>query len=354
MLITGDTGFKGSWLSLWLSKMGAEVIGYSQGIPSEPSHIGLLKIKMKSVVGDVLDKEKLLATIETYKPDIIFHMAAQPIVRLSYTAPVETLEVNIMGTVNVLESVRKVKSVKAVVVITSDKCYENREQIWGYREGDAMGGDDPYSASKGCAELVTASYKKSFFNPKEFEKSHNTLIATVRAGNVIGGGDWANDRLIPDIMRAASKGEKVMIRNPYSTRPWQHVIDPLSGYLLLGSKLLEGNLEFSDAFNFGPSEEGSLSVKDVIEDAQKYWDKIGYVTEKNVAQPHEAHLLKVDSTKAHMKLKWKSVWDSHTTFKKTALWYKNFYENKKVLSEDDLDAYIDDARKATIIWTVKS
>lgn len=351
VLITGHTGFKGSWLSLWLSKLGAEVIGYSIDRPSNPSHFDLLNLNITSVIGDVLDKEKLFEIIKTYKPDIVFHMAAQALVRMSYADPVKTLETNIMGTVNVLESCRKTKQVKAIVTITSDKCYQNKEWIWGYKETDPMGGYDPYSASKGCAELVASSYKESFFNPNDYNKNHSTLLATVRAGNVIGGGDWAKDRLIPDIMKAASLGENITVRNPRATRPWQHVLEPLSGYLQLGWKLLEGKKEFADNWNFGPGNDSSLAVSEVIEQIKKYWDEINYEIKESAVNFHEANLLKLDSTKARTKLKWKNIWDSNKTFEKTTNWYKNYYKNKTILSEKDLDNYINDAKQASAEWT---
>ncbi len=351
VLITGHTGFKGSWLCLWLSKMGAEIVGYSIDIPTKPSHFDLLNLKMTSVKGDILDSKKFYNTIKKHRPDIIFHLAAQALVRKSYSKPVETFETNIMGTVNLFESCRKIKNVKAIVVVTSDKCYQNKEQIWGYREDDAMGGDDPYSASKGCTEIVSNSYRKSFFNPLKYNTEHKTLVANVRAGNVIGGGDWADDRLIPDIMRATSKGKKVVIRRPNATRPWQHVLEPLSGYLAVGAKLLEGKVEFADNWNFGPSDTSNLSVHEVTEHTKKHWDMIKYDIQEDKGNVHEAHLLKLDSTKAHTKLKWRNIWDSHRTFEKTTTWYKNYYKNKKSLSEIDLEEYVDDARKSVVNWT---
>ncbi|MBI3631986.1 MAG: CDP-glucose 4,6-dehydratase [Candidatus Vogelbacteria bacterium] len=350
VLITGHTGFKGSWLSLWLSKLGAEVIGYSINIPSSPNHFELLDIKMKSVSGDVLDKQKLLETIATHKPDIVFHMAAQPIVRLSYQEPVRTLETNIIGTLNVLESCRQIKGVKAIVIITSDKCYRNQEIMWGYRETDPMGGDDPYSASKGCADLIASSYRQSFFNPNSYGTKHKTLIGTVRAGNVIGGGDWAKDRLIPDIMKATNLGKEVTIRNPYATRPWQHVLEPLSGYLHLGWKLLEGKKEFSDSWNFGPNDNSSIAVGKVIEKVKSYWKNVRYEIQKDAANPHEANLLKLDSTKAHTKLGWYAVWNSEKTFEKTTIWYKKYYTSKKLLTRKDLTDYIREAKNLKIEW----
>ena len=264
VLVTGHTGFKGSWLSLWLIKLGAKVIGYALEPPTNSNHFELLNLDMVSIIGDIRDRDRLNAIFKKYKPEVVFHLAAQPLVRYSYINPVETFETNVMGTINVFEACRITESVKAIVNITSDKCYENKEWIWGYRESDPLGGYDPYSASKGCAELVTSSYRKSFFNPEDYSKKHNTLLASARSGNVIGGGDWGKDRLIPDIVRAISKNEKLYIRNPKATRPWQHVLEPLSGYLFLGQMLLEGKTEFADAWNFGPNEGCHTDVETVV------------------------------------------------------------------------------------------
>ena len=351
VLVTGHTGFKGSWLVYWLSKMGAKVVGYSLSVPTNPSHIELLDIDIVSIFGDIRDLVHLNQVFNKYKPDIVFHLAAQPLVRLSYENPIETYETNVLGTLNVLEACRK-NNVKAIVNITSDKCYENKEWVWGYRESDPMGGYDPYSSSKGCAELLTNAYRNSYFNPKHYGKNHNTLIASCRAGNVIGGGDWAKDRLIPDIMISVSKGEKVKIRNPYATRPWQHVLEPLSGYLLLGQKLLEEKIDFGCAWNFGPAEEGDITVEEVVKNLKRHWDKIEYEINIDPNQPHEANLLKLDCSKAHIILKWKDVWDSQTTFEKTVKWYKSYYEKNEILTRDDLESYIEGAREKKIEWAV--
>lgn len=351
VLVTGHTGFKGSWLIYWLNKMGAKVIGYSLEAPSNPNHIGLLDLDIVSIIGDIRDQQKLHEIFEAHKPDIVFHLAAQPLVRLSYDEPVETYETNVMGTLKVLEACRKCDSVKAIVNITSDKAYENKEWIWGYRENDPMGGYDPYSSSKGCAELLASSYRNSYFNLDDYGTKHNTLLASCRAGNVIGGGDWAQDRLITDIMVAVSKNEKVRIRNPYATRPWQHVLEPLSGYLHIGQKLLQGKKEFAEGWNFGPSDEGSISVEDVVKYIQQYWDRIDYELNLNKDHPHEANLLKLDCSKAHIRLKWKDVWDSQKTFEKMTRWYKSFYQEDTVLTQEDLDAYVADAKAKNIEWT---
>lgn len=362
VLVTGHTGFKGSWLVYWLNQMGAKVVGYSLEAPTNPNHIELLNLDIVSIIGDIRNLEKLNQTFETYKPDIVFHLAAQPLVRLSYENPIETYETNVMGTLKVFEACRA-NNVKAIVNITSDKAYENKEWIWGYRENDPMGGYDPYSSSKGCADLLATSYRNSFFNIKDYlperqrdksklKKTHNTLLATCRAGNVIGGGDWAKDRLITDIMISVSQGKKVSIRNPKATRPWEHVLEPLSGYLHIGQKLLEEKVEFAEAWNFGPSDEGSITVEQVIQNVKKHWDKIDYEINKDPNQLHEANLLKLDCSKAHILLKWKDVWDSQTTFEKTVKWYKAYYENNKnIITKEDLQNYINDAKKLNLEWT---
>ncbi len=353
VLITGHAGFKGSWLCLWLQALGAEVIGYSLSAPSQPNHLDLLNLDIISITGDIRDQAKLAETFATHQPDIVFHLAAQPLVRLSYKEPYETFETNVMGTLRVLEACRRTASVKAIINITSDKCYDNREWIWGYRENDPMGGYDPYSASKGCAELVTTSFRNSFFNLDEYGRSHHVLLASCRAGNVIGGGDWADDRLIPDIMRAVAGNQKVAIRNPYATRPWQHVLEPLSGYLLLGQRLLQGEKEFAEGWNFGPGDEGSVTVEEVVKHIKKSWDRINYEISIPEHPLHEAGLLKLDCSKAHIKLQWNNVWDAEQTFAKTVTWYQNFYDNGRLVSGEDLADYINDATRKNISWAVE-
>ena len=350
VLVTGHTGFKGSWLFYWLQKMGAKVVGYALEAPTNPNHIELLNLDMVSIVGDIRDLEKLNSVFNEYKPDIVFHLAAQPLVRLSYENPIETYDTNVMGTLKVFEACRKA-NVKAIVNITSDKAYENREWIWGYRENDPMGGYDPYSSSKGCAELLVSSYRDSYFNLNEYKKTHNTLLASCRAGNVIGGGDWAQDRLMTDIMLSVSQNKKVTIRSPRATRPWQHVLEPLSGYLHIGQKLLEGNSTFASGWNFGPSDEGSISVEQVVKKVKRYWNKIEYTIEENPNQLHEANLLKLDCSKAHIQLQWSDVWNSEKTFERIIEWYKLFYEDAKVLTQNDLEQYIADAKNKNIAWT---
>ncbi|MFA7230159.1 MAG: CDP-glucose 4,6-dehydratase [Victivallaceae bacterium] len=351
VLVTGHTGFKGSWLALWLKKLGAEVTGYALPPPTIPNHYELTAPEINSVTGCILDTAKLEQVFSEFSPEIVFHLAAQPLVRLSYSQPQETFQTNVLGTVNVLDACRQCNSVRAIVNVTSDKCYENREWVWGYRENDAMGGYDPYSASKGCAELVASSYRNSFFNPADYGRKHHTLLASCRAGNVIGGGDWAADRLIPDIMKAAAQKKTVEIRNPHAVRPWQHVLEPLSGYLQTGQKLLEGRIEFSGAWNFGPNDEEVIAVGDVVARMKRVWPEVNYSVPGNVEHPHEAGLLKLDCSKAATLLKWHGVWDSTTTFSRTADWYRKFYENNVILSDEDLELYIKAAEGQQLTWT---
>jgi CDP-glucose 4,6-dehydratase len=299
---------------------------------------------------DITHQEAFEKSILDIQPEIIFHLAAQPLVRLSYEKPYETYLTNIMGTAGVLEAARKSASVKAVVIITSDKCYDNKEWIWGYRENDPMGGHDPYSSSKGCAELVTASYRNSFFHPDAYGNTHNTLIASARAGNVIGGGDWAQDRIIPDMVKAAAENRKLFIRYPDATRPWQHVLEPLSGYLLLGWRLLEGKKEFAKGWNFGPELSSNLPVIELVKRANAVWADIEYEA-GTTPQLHEAGALMLDSTMAKKKLLWLPVWDFETTIKKTVDWYRVHYQASGVLTDEDLFSFINDAQLKSAIWT---
>ena len=350
VLITGHTGFKGSWLAFWLTQMGADVLGYALEPDTMPNHYSMLDLPIESVIGDIRDIANLTRVFDRFQPEIVFHLAAQSLVRRSYDDPVETFKTNVMGTVNIFEACRRTSSVRAVINVTSDKCYEYREWLWGYRENDPMGGYDPYSASKGCAELATSAYRNSFFNLAEYDRKHYTLLASARAGNVIGGGDWAKDRIITDMMKAASEGENLFIRNPRATRPWQHVLEPLSGYLLLGQKLLEGKKEFAEAWNFGPNDDGSVPVLRMVKQMRKTWNKIDYQIEQDENNPHEADLLKLDSSKARMKLNWKGVWDSRTTFAKTAEWYQSYYENQQVVTQKQLREYVADAGEIGLVW----
>jgi CDP-glucose 4,6-dehydratase len=345
VLITGHTGFKGSWLIFWLIKMKAYVIGFSKDIPTNPAHFELLQKNnyLKDLIdirGDIRDGKKLNEVFKEYNPDIVFHLAAQPLVRYSYKNPIETYETNVIGTLKVFEACKEA-DVKAIINITSDKCYENKEWVWGYRENDALGGYDPYSSSKACSEILTNSYRNSFFNLDEYKKTHNTLLASCRAGNVIGGGDWAEDRLISDIVKATVINKKVMIRNPNATRPWQHVLEPISGYLLLGQKLLEGKKEFAGAWNFGPFNEGNIKVIDVLNECKKQWDKIRFEID-NKQHFHEAQFLKLDCNKANFYLKWHPVWNSKKAIKKTIIWYKEFYENNDIITQQQLEEFIKD------------
>ncbi len=341
VFLTGHTGFKGSWLSLWLEQLGADLTGYALGPDTNPCHFSMIDLKMNSILGDIRNKSSFQEALKESEAEIVFHLAAQPLVRKSYKDPHLTYQTNIMGTVNLFEAVRSCPNVKAVVIVTTDKVYENREWFWGYRENDPMGGYDPYSSSKGCCELIVNSYRNSFFNNSDFGETHNTLIASARAGNVIGGGDWAEDRLVPDIMRSISENRTVTIRSPHSTRPWQHVLEPLSGYLLLGQRLLEGRSEFAEAWNFGPAEEGALSVKDVVTNIKNEWSNLDYKILNSDKNPHEAGYLKLDCSKANIKMGWKPIWNNEKTFKVTTEWYREYYRKGNILSTHNLKEYSD-------------
>jgi CDP-glucose 4,6-dehydratase len=324
VFITGHTGFKGSWLSLWLQRLGAEVTGYALLPNTKRNLFDLAKVTegMRSVIGDVRNLENLQAALLNSKPEVVFHMAAQPLVRLSYEDPVTTYSTNVMGTVNLLEAIRGCDSVKAVVNVTTDKVYESREWVWGFRENDQLGGSDPYSNSKACSEFVTNSYRSSYFNPN-LHKQHGVGIATARAGNVIGGGDWSKERLIPDVIDALQTGSILMLRYPNAVRPWQHVLDPLSGYLLLAEKLCTSGPEFSQSWNFGPTEEGSQSVEWVVNHLASLWgEKISY---KIIAEPSlpETTLLKLDISKARSQLNWVSKLNIRNALEFTVRWEKN-------------------------------
>ena len=325
VLVTGHTGFKGSWLSIWLKELGADVIGYALDPYTDTDNFVLSNIsnEIVDIRGDIRDKKKLEEVFERYEPEIVFHLAAQPLVRLSYEIPYETYEVNVMGTINVLECIRKSKKVQIGIMITTDKCYENFEQIWGYKETDALGGYDPYSSSKGAAEIAISSWRRSFFNPTDYNK-HGKSIASVRAGNVIGGGDWAKDRIIPDCIKAIKNKEKINIRNPKAVRPWEHVLEPLSGYLLLGQKMLENPTKFSEAWNFGPTLDSIVSVWEIGEMLIKYYGYGELNDTSNIDEPHEANLLALDISKARFKLGWKPTLDIEETMKMTAEWYKRY------------------------------
>jgi len=330
VLVTGHTGFKGGWISLWLKELGAEVIGYSLEPPTKPSFFKAtgLKNKLIHVIGDVRDEKYLVSVFEKYQPEFVFHLAAQSLVRFSYKEPRLTYETNVMGTVNILEAIRKSKSVRVTVIITSDKCYENKEWVYGYRENDPVGGHDPYSSSKGCAELVVSAYRRSFLNPVN-QNDHKIAIASARAGNVIGGGDWREDRLIPDCVKSLSKDRPIIIRSPHAVRPWQYVLEPLSGYLLLGAKMYKGGAMYSGAWNFGPPNSDLITVKEITKKIVSYWGSGKYKIKASHKNPHEAKLLKLDCSKARSILKWYPLYDIDEALLKTIEWYKMFYNETK-------------------------
>jgi CDP-glucose 4,6-dehydratase len=318
VFLTGHTGFKGGWLAMWLVKLGAEVHGYALRPPTEPSLYSVSNLSIllaSSTISNILDANALTNAMKAAQPDIVLHLAAQPLVRHSYAMPVETYAVNVMGTVNLLESVRQTPSVKSVVNVTTDKCYENREWIWPYRECEAMGGFDPYSSSKACSELVTAAYRRSFLEPA------GIYLASARAGNVIGGGDWATDRLVPDFLRALDAGQTLYIRAPQAIRPWQHVLEPLSGYLMLAERLYTQGREYGEAWNFGPEESDARPVQWIVD---YLGSQVPQATWRcDVApQPHEAHMLKLDSAKAKSRLGWRPRWDLQTALAKTLEWHQ--------------------------------
>ena len=323
VFLTGHTGFKGSWLSLWLQSMGAHVTGFALAPPTTPSLFEAAHVAdgMQSIMGDVRNLASLQKAMDDAKPEIVIHMAAQALVRHSYDNPVETYSTNVMGAVHLLQAVRGTPSVKAGLNVTSDKCYENREWVWGYRENKPMGGFDPYSNSKGCAELVTAAYRNSYFHPEKY-KEHGVAIATGRAGNVIGGGDWAEDRLIPDVMRAIAQGRSVRIRNPHSTRPWQHVLEPLSGYLLLAQRLYEDGPAFAEGWNFGPNDDDSKPVQWILDGLTRAWGEGASWKLDDSDHPHEAHHLKLDCSKAKTRLHWQPRWSLANAIGQICVWHK--------------------------------
>ena len=325
VFLTGHTGFKGGWLSLWLQQQGADVTGYALEAPTTPSLFEVASVArgMVSIIGDVRDGEALKRAMAQARPEIVIHMAAQPLVRYSYVNPVETYATNVMGVVNLLEAVRATPGVRSVVNVTSDKCYENREWPWGYRENEAMGGYDPYSNSKGCAELVTAGYRSSFFNAEKYAE-HGIALGSGRAGNVIGGGDWAMDRLIPDMLRAIGTGQPVMIRNPHSIRPWQHVLEPLSGYLTLAEKLYTEGPVHAEGWNFGPHDTDAKPVEWIIERMTQEWGSGASWSLDGQNHPHEATYLKLDCSKARGQLGWHPRWDIGQTIAKIVEWHKAF------------------------------
>jgi len=328
ILVTGHTGFKGTWLSIWLHELGANVIGYSLDAPTDPNMFEAVRLedRVTHILGDVRDVKHLKSIFKEYEPEIIFHLAAQPIVRRSYKEPRLTFETNVMGTVNLLDTVKNTGCAKVVIVVTSDKCYENQERSFGYRETDRLGGHDPYSSSKGCAELAVSAYRSSFFSSDD--DSQNVAIASVRAGNVIGGGDWGEDRLVPDCVRALSAGKDIVVRNPMSVRPWQHVLEPLSGYLLLGTKLYNDREKFSTAWNFGPAENDAVSVEEIVKRVIAYWGEGKYRIKPSDSEPKETKMLKLDCSKARELMGWKPTYSIDEALKQTIAWYKEYYKGR--------------------------
>ena len=354
VFVTGHTGFIGSWLVLWLQSLGAKVVGYSLESSTKPSLFETLGLEneITHIIGNVQDNQNLSDNIEKYKPEIVIHLAAQPLVRVSYEDPVETFRTNILGTVNILDSIRKSGSVSSCVVMTSDKCYQNLDADRFHKETDPLGGSDPYSASKGAAEIITNSFRNSFFN-----KSN---IATVRAGNVIGGGDWAKDRIVPDCIRALTTNKKIMVRNPSSIRPWQFVLEPISGILWLGSKLYTKPEKYSEAWNLGPNQTSNITVEKVVQNIIRIWDKDGSekgswldTSKESKNQPNESISLLLDSTKALTSLEWKTIYSLETAINQTVSWYKSYYNNDtsmKELSVHQIEQYSKTADQMNITW----
>ena len=341
VFLTGHTGFKGSWLSLWLQSLGAELTGFALAPPTHPSLFDEANVAtgMMSILGDVRDLVALQAALDKARPEIVIHMAAQPLVRYSYQNPVETYAVNVMGTVHLLEAVRHTPSVRAVVNVTTDKCYENKEWHWGYREDEPMGGFDPYSNSKGCSELVTRAYRQSFFQAG----ASSVALASARAGNVIGGGDWAADRLVPDILRALEKKQTASIRNPNATRPWQHVLEPLSGYLSLAKKLFTSQTQtFAEAYNFGPREEDAKPVQWIVKNVCAAWGNTAQWEQQAGEHPHEAHYLKLDISKAKARLGWQPRWSLDAALAKIVEWHLAYLnkDNMRTTTLNQINQYV--------------
>ena len=337
VFITGHTGFKGSWLALWLQSLGAKVYGYALDAPTDPHLFGVARVSevmAGNTIADIRDAEAFTRAMQAAQPDVVFHLAAQSLVRYSYAAPAETYAVNVMGTVNLLEAVRVTPGVRAVVNVTTDKCYENREWVWPYRESEAMGGFDPYSSSKACSELVTAAYRRSFLAPAGIH------LASARAGNVIGGGDWAVDRLVPDFLRALDAGQTLSIRSPLATRPWQHVLEPLSGYLILAEKLFTEGQNFAEAWNFGPEETDARPVQWIVEYLCDQMPGAAWKCDA-APQPHEAHMLKLDSAKARAQLGWRPRWNLQTALDMTLAWHQAWKQGADMaaISVQQIQAY---------------
>lgn len=353
VLITGHTGFKGAWLSQWLLELGAEVHGIALPPNTEPSLFSILGLDRSiasNATVDLRDPTSIQQAVSRIRPEIVLHLAAQPLVRLSYREPAETWATNVMGTIHLLEALRHEGSTKACVIVTSDKCYENREQIWGYREDDSMGGHDPYSSSKGAVEIAISSWRRSFFSSED-----GMHLASGRAGNVIGGGDWSKDRIVVDFIKAITEGVPLTLRNPISTRPWQHVLEPLSGYLWLGAKLLgPDKSKFSQPFNFGPAESSITTVEELAKHLVKNWGHGHIVAQPDPKQPHEAGLLKLDPSKAKSMLGWSGLWDVPRTALETTRWYKAHKESQDMLklTREQILSYESDAKHAGQEWTI--
>lgn len=358
VLVTGHTGFKGSWLSIWLKQIGADVVGFSLEPPSEPSNFEATGLKeyVTHINGDIREIDQLSAALLNYQPEIVFHLAAQSIVRRSYEEPKVTFDTNLGGTINVLEAVRLSPSVKVLINVTSDKCYENKEWIWGYRENDPMGGQDPYSSSKGCAELAFSAYLRSFFASKA-SLGLRIGAASVRAGNVFGGGDWAKDRLLPDCIRALSNHQPVGLRSPTSVRPWQHVLEPLSGYLWLAALLEDDPDRYSGAWNMGPEDDSHMTTERLVERLIRYWGEGSWQDVSAENPPHEAHVLRLNCDKAHAELQWHPILSIDEGLKMTTDWYKRFYnfgskEELYSLCVDQILEYSERASQKAIPWAV--
>lgn len=348
ILVTGHTGFKGSWLALWLHELGAKVTGLALAPETTPNHWDLLSLGIDSRYIDIRDEQAVRAAVAAADPEIVFHLAAQPLVRRSYRQPIDTWSTNVVGAAHVLDACRDAKSLRAIVVVTTDKCYENREWLWGYRESDPLGGHDPYSASKAGTELVAASYRRSFFSDEKAPR-----LATARAGNVIGGGDWSEDRLIPDLVRAVAARALLEIRSPNATRPWQHVLECLSGYLMLGQRLAQRDAAFAEAWNFGPDPSGNRTVEEVLSELRTTWPGAQW---HQPTQPdiHEAHLLQLDSSKARQLLGWRPVWSFEEGVAATAEWYRAWLDKKEVSSRKQLRAYVAAAARRGLPWTAEA
>jgi len=357
VLITGHTGFKGSWLTVWLLRLGAQVAGYALAPPTDPSLFDSCRLeeRIEHNEADVRDRERLRTAVAAWRPEFIFHLAAQPLVRDSYTMPVETYEVNVMGTINLLEAIRLERHSCSVVIVSTDKCYQNREWEYGYREIDPLGGHDPYSASKAAMEIAVASYRMSFFTAEQAE-SRRVGVATVRAGNVIGGGDWSSDRIVPDAIRALLKGESVVVRNPDSVRPWQHVLEPLAGYLWLGTRLAAEEGEVAGAWNFGPLESDTYRVADLAQAVVAAWGSGAWRTQEMDDSRHEAGRLKLCIDKAQTFLGWQPVWDFGASVSRTVHWYQNTEEQQTVPEAaynacvEDIERYESAARTKGVRW----